>query len=91
MRKQMWTTPGVAVTGFTGAAPQTVAGALLVTRELKNISALVYVKATTNTLTVTAKWQVSNDGSTFYDAYGPNRATNVAIATGTGSAVTDTV
>lgn len=86
-----------AVTGFTGAAPQTVAGNTIVmgkpgaSPRPGTLSATVYAKATTSTLTVTAKWQVSEDGSTWVDAYGSNRAANVAIATGTGSAVTDTV
>lgn len=86
-----------AVTGFTGAAPQYVNGNAIVmgkpgaSPRPGTLSAKVYAKATTNTLTITAKWQVSDDGSTWIDAYGPNRAANVAIVTGTGSAVTDTV
>jgi hypothetical protein len=87
----------VSTTGFTGAAPQTVAGNTIVmgkpgaSPRPGTLSAKVVAKATTSTLTITAKWQVSDDGSTWIDAYGPNRATNVAIVTGTGSAVTDTV
>lgn len=83
----------VAVTAFTGAAPQTVTGTTIAMDQVDKgtLSANVYALATTNTLTVTAKWQVSDDAVTFRDAYGPNRATNVAIATGTGSAVTDTI
>ena len=85
----------LAVAGFTGAAPQTVTGNT-VSMVAQNIwpgtlSATVYALATTNTLTLTAKWQVSNDGSTFRDAYPSNRPSNVAIATGTGGAVTDTI
>lgn len=92
--------PGAAVsatgaTGFTGAAPQTVAGATLSAAALRietgSLSANVYAKATTNTLTLTAKWQVSLDGSTFRDCYLANRPANVTIVTGTGSAVTDTI
>jgi len=56
-----------------------------------SLSAHVYAKATTNTLVITPKWQVSNDGSTWFDAYGSNRAAAVAMVTGTGSAVTDTI
>lgn len=84
---------GVATTGFTGAAPQSVNGAriLMAGIESNTLSAKVYALATTNTLTVTAKWQVSDDGSTWRDAKVANNAANVAIATGTGSAVTDTV
>jgi hypothetical protein len=55
------------------------------------MSADVYALATTNTLTITAKWQVSNDGSTWRDCKPSNGAVNVALVTGTGAAVTDTV
>lgn len=84
---------GVAVTGFTGAAPQTVAGTAVLVQgiETGSLSAKVYAKATTNTLTITPKWQVSDDGSTWRDAKPSNNAANVALVTGTGSAVTDTV
>jgi hypothetical protein len=91
MIKRFWNSTGVATTGFSGAAPQTVAGATIAVRDKINLSALIYAKATVNTLTLTAKWQVSLDGSTWRDVYGPNRATNVVIVTGTGSAVTDTI
>ncbi len=48
-----------------------------------SLSALVTVKAETDTLTITAKWQVSNDASTWVDVALPNNAANVALATGT--------
>ena len=84
-----------AVTAVTGAAPQTVTGNTISivgsNIEPGTLSATVYAKATVSTLTLTAKWQVSNDGVTFRDAYAGNKAANVAIATGTGSAVSDTV
>lgn len=90
----------LATTGFTGAAPQTV-GAVAANKIVMakpnftpaagTLCVEVTAKATTNTLTISAKWQVSDDGSTWVDAYGPNRPANVAIVTGTGSAVTDTV
>jgi hypothetical protein len=81
------------VTGFTGAAPQTLTGGAVL---MKNVAfgtlvANIYAKATTNTLTITHKWQVSDDGTTWRDAYASNRAANVATVTGTGSAVTDNV
>ena len=83
--------PAGAVTGFTGAAPQTVAGATIATGDYDKLSALHYGKATTSTLTVTGNWQVTRDGgSTWYDVYGPNSAALVAQVTGTGSAVTAT-
>lgn len=81
----------VAVTGFTGAAPQSVNGPWIPTNNIENLSAVAYGKATTNTLTVTFKWQVTNDGgSTTYDVYPANNAALVAQVTGTGSAVTAT-
>lgn len=82
-----------AVTGFTGAAPQTVAGNTVLIDNVRvgTLSATVYAKATTNTLVITGKWQVSNDNSTWLDAYPANRPANVAIVTGTGSAVVDTI
>lgn len=84
-----------AVTAFTGAAPQTIngTGISMVAEivETGTMSANVYALATTNTLTVTAKWQVSDDGVTYRDCKVPNSALNVALVTGTGGAVTDTV
>jgi hypothetical protein len=85
----------LAVTGFTGAAPQAVNGtsiSMVAERvAIGSMSANVYALATTDTLTATAKWQVSTDATTWRDAKGPNNPANVAIVTGTGSAVTDTV
>ena len=49
-----------------------------------NVSMVV---KTTN-LTLTPKWQGSNDGVTFVDLYALNSAANVATAAGTGSNVT---
>lgn len=83
----------IATTGFTGAAPQTVAGNTLLVENVKvgTLAANILAKATTNTLTITGKWQVSDDNSTWRDAYLPNRPANVVIVTGTGSAVTDNI
>ncbi len=79
------------VQGFTGAAPQEVDAAKLSivgnNIDIDSLSAVVYTKATTNTLTLTVKWQVSKDGTTWRDCYGSNNATLVAQVTGTGSAV----
>jgi hypothetical protein len=81
------------ITGFTGAAPQTVAGNTILIDNVKlgSLSANVYAKATTNTLTITAKWQTSDDNSTWRDAYLANRPANVVVVTGTGSAVIDNI
>jgi len=50
------------------------------------LSALYVVDAETNTLTITAVWQVSDDASTWYDLATSNNAANVALATGTSGA-----
>jgi hypothetical protein len=56
-------------------------------KKVKDLSALVTVDAETSTLTMTPKWQGSNDKSTWYDiVHGTNNAAAVAIATGTGGA-----
>ncbi len=89
------TQKALAVTAFTGAAPQNVDGntvSMIAEKvAIGSMSANVYALATTNTLTITAKWQVSDDNSTWRDCKLPNGALNVALVTGTGSAVTDTL
>lgn len=84
--------PAPVVTAITGAAPQTVEGpSVLMLNVEKSLSATVYAKATTNALALTAKWQVSNDNVSWTEIKVPNNASNVALVTGTGSAVTSTV
>lgn len=57
--------------------------------KVKALSALLTVLAETNTITLTAKWQVSNGGSTWVDlANGSQNAAGVALATGTSGADT---
>lgn len=75
------TQQALGVTAVSGAAPQTVTGNTVIMNKVEtgSLSATVYTLATTNTLTLTAKWQVSDDGSTW-----------VAQVTGTGSAVSAT-
>lgn len=52
-----------------------------------SLCALVIVDAETNTLTLEAQWQVSDDASTWYDiAPGPQNPANVVLATGTAGA-----
>ena len=82
----------VAVTGISGAAPQTGAGTSLASCNIEpgTLGAHVYAKATTNTLTITGKWQTSANGSTWRDCFLANSAANLALDTGTGSAVTAT-
>lgn len=56
-------------------------------QKVRSLSALVTVDAETTSLTMTAKWQVSNDGSTWVDvANGSQNAAGVALATGTAGA-----
>lgn len=51
------------------------------------LCSLVIVDAETNTLTLSAYWQVSEDGSNWYDvAAAANNPANVVIATGTAGA-----
>lgn len=76
-----------------GASPGDVVGGTAVElgdnsyQKVRGLSALVTVDAETNTLTLAAKWQVSNDGSTWVDvANGPQNAATVVLATGTGGA-----
>lgn len=54
--------------------------------KLKNLSAQVSATAATATLTVSFKWQVSIDGTTFLDvANGPQNAASVVFTTGTSA------
>lgn len=56
-------------------------------QKVRALSALVTVDAESASLTFTAKWQVSNDGSTWVDlANGSQNAAGVALATGTAGA-----
>lgn len=58
--------------------------------ETGTLAAKATSTATTNGFTLSGKWQVSNDDSTFYDVALANNAAAVTIVTGTGSAVTAT-
>lgn len=79
-----------AVSGnFNGSTDGTVkAGTQLDTGRVLpgSLSAIVSVDCETNTMTMTAKWQVSKDGTTWVDMALANNAANVTLATGTGSA-----
>lgn len=51
------------------------------------LSALCVLLAETNTLTLTVKWQVSNDNSTWYDcAFSVGNAAAAVVGTGTAGA-----
>lgn len=81
---------GTATAFAAGAAPKTVNGASIATRQVEvgSLSVLATAALTTNTTTATAKWQVSDDASTWYDVSPENNAANVTLATGTGTGAT---
>lgn len=96
-KNNMVPSPSTGYTAISGAAPQTVTGnALSMPNPIAGsggaivpgtLSALASMNITESGLTLTGKWQVSADGSTWIDATVANGATNVALATGTGSIV----
>jgi hypothetical protein len=70
-------------------AGSTTGGTALATAGIEpgTLSCLVTVDAETNTITLTAKFQVSDDNSTWYDLAGDaQNPANVLLATGTGGA-----
>ena len=69
-------------------AGNVAAGATLIMNKVKRntLSSTVTVDAETDTITLTAVWQVSVDTSTWVDLYQPNSAAYVVQATGTGGA-----
>lgn len=61
-------------------------------QRIKTLSAVVAVTAATSTITLTAKWQVSNDKTIWFDvAYAAQNPAAVALATGTAAIVTKVV
>ncbi len=77
----------------TGTAPETNASPTLAMNDVTvgTLSALVAMSAKVNLMTLEPQWQVSNDGTTWYDAKTANNAASVVAATGTGSIVTATI
>jgi len=72
-------------------AGTTTAGTAISTANLEpgSVSCLFTLLADTNTLTLTGKFQVSDDNSTWYDLAGDaQNPANVAVATGTAGADT---
>jgi hypothetical protein len=58
-------------------------------QRISGLSALCVLLAETNTLTLTVKWQVSNDNSTWYDcAFSIGNAAATVVGTGTAGADT---
>ena len=94
--------PATGLTAITGAAPQTVTGNSIPVMSPDGhggyavapgtLSAKCTIAITTNTITISGKWQVSSDGSTWVNcATSPQNAAAVVLATGTGALVTTTV
>lgn len=83
IRNQVSATSGN-VTGVTAGAA--VSGSTVfmggVSLKVTQLSALVGVTANTSGLTLTARWQASNDASSWFTLVGANNAANVALATG---------
>lgn len=50
-----------------------------------SLSARVYWSVFTIDMTLTGKWQMSSDNSTWRDVVGPNNAAHVVLQTGTGT------
>lgn len=75
----------------TVVAGTTTPGTAVTPAGWRDVSCLFNVLAETNTLTITAKFQVSQDNSTWYDLAGDaQNPANVILATGTAGADTAT-
>jgi hypothetical protein len=88
-----YTVVSVASTTLNGTtAGSTVGGTATQTSELAldTLSCKFTVNAKTNTMTITGKWQVSDDNSTWVDMPPENNAAIVALATGDGVGVAAT-
>lgn len=79
-----------AVIPFTGAAPQVANGNTFDTRlaARDSLSAHILYNILTNTITFTAQWQVSDDGSVWVPCKPSNAAADVIFATGNAGQVT---
>lgn len=73
-------------TGIAGASGTVVTGSSvpMIDVQQDTLTALVTLTVETNTVTLVPSWQVSNDGSTWYDVQGSAGSTR----TGTGSTAT---
>ncbi len=86
--RKFLTPPAVTGNFDTLVAGSNVSGGTLQSKDVEpgSLSAIFVVDAETNTLTISAFWQGSDDGSTWYDIYPSNNAAVVALATGTAGA-----
>lgn len=84
---------GTAQLFATPAAPQNLYSSAILTSKarLGGLSARIAATASSSTLSIYANWQVSTDGTTYYDCKPMNNAANVAIITGTGTGTTTNV
>jgi len=87
-----WHTP-IKTTAVTGTLDTLVAGTTTAATTLPvelmhpgTLSAEFTVDAETDTITISAIWQISDDGSTWKDVKPENHAATVVLATGTGGA-----
>lgn len=88
-RFPVWRRPAAASGDFdTDAAGTVNPGTAIRTAEAEkgSISALFTVDAETNTLTIAAGWQVSDDNSTYYNCADIDNAADTVLATGTAGA-----
>jgi hypothetical protein len=61
-------------------------------KKVQSLSARLLLTAATSTITISAKWQVSKDGSTWEDVTnGSQNAASVVLTTGTAAQVTKNV
>ena len=76
------------VVNGTVVGSDTSAGPTLLMSAVKTgtLSAQVTVDAETNTITLAARWQISQDEATWHNAVPSNNAANVVLATGTAGA-----
>jgi hypothetical protein len=81
---------GTAQLFASATAPQYLYGDAIQTKSVAHgsLMALVTAVASTSTLSITANWQVSTDGTTYYDCVAMNSQANVALITGTGTSAT---
>lgn len=84
---------GTAQLFATAAAPQYLYGDAVQTGkcQLGTLSALVVCTATTASLAITNNWQVSADGTTYYNCVPTNSAANTAAVTGAAATRTDVI
>jgi hypothetical protein len=71
-----------------GSAPQVLDGNTIIMARVApdSLGCLVTTTPATSTLTIYARWQVSDNSTTWYNCAQSNNAANVIIATGTVSA-----